>query len=293
MTRALLHVLHFLGDEHRLDSRERIRLIALCILPLMACRFLSDALKPDQMPLYVAIHLSSAILAGFSILGILLRDARKRTWILFAFASLGIQFYGFWPSTPNHYYLYAYILLLLFLFDWESEEERDLCLSGLKWVFVTTMFYAGMKKVMMGTYFNGAFLGFNIQTHKFFQEFFSLILSQQTLDTIRDFPFWEREFRSPSPALTFISNASYLLEVVPTLLLLSRKTRTWAVLILVPVLLTIFVMGRHIYFFLCCLALLSLFMKKNHLKILLALQIPILVYLLLAHIWRWPGTGWQ
>jgi hypothetical protein len=74
------------------------------------------------------------------------------------------------------------VLLFLVL----SQRDPELGMKAARWMIVIVLFHSGLQKMVMGQYFNGAFLAFNTATIQNFSDFMGLVLSGDEFARIRE-----------------------------------------------------------------------------------------------------------
>ena len=161
--------------------------------------------------------------AGFALCLLLtfFRDGAQLATRLATVLALGTMVWQF-PQVANHSFLVLFCLLLLALANLDREPEAVLGMRAIRWVTVIVLFYTGLKKVLMGTYFKGQFLTWTIAHETRFASIFSWILPEAELSRIQALKDSAGPFATEWWLLLVTSNFIYLAELLLPVLLLIR-----------------------------------------------------------------------
>ena len=194
------------------------------------------------------------------------------------------------PAVSNHFFLVFFCLLLLSILNLERPPEALLGLQACRWVVLIVLFYSGVQKVLYGTYFQAQFLTWTIAHDVRFEQAFAPILPAAEAARIAALAETAGPFVSEWWPMLVISNFVYLFELLATLLLLHRRTRSAAVAA-VFMFMVLIESGAREWFFGCVFVnLLFLFTRKSWYRVLLPLTFIIYALLLfprLDRVWGW------
>ncbi|MEO8605753.1 MAG: hypothetical protein ABI629_24505 [bacterium] len=157
------------------------------------------------------------------------RYARQATWL--ALLVLTIKLAASFPTTSNHFFIEFLCMALLALCNIDVSDERALLLSGARWLTLIVFFWSGVQKVLYGTYFDGAFLGYSISTRPSFATLFAWAVPAQEiarLQGLREVSPGAGPYALQTPLALLMANGVYVFEMLAPVLLLIRRTRTWA-----------------------------------------------------------------
>jgi hypothetical protein len=186
------------------------------------------------------------------------------------------------PGAANHHHLHVLLLLLLCLFHRDGARGHAPALQCLRWVTVIGLLWSGLQKVLYGYYFNGSFLAFLISKESRFADFFSLAVPAEEITRLRGLEFVDGAgpYLVESFPLVLMSWLTWIIEIVPVLLLLVPRLRAFAVLVLIAFVLTIELGARELFFGALMVNLLLLFLREDWNRRLLPLFAGLLLYML-------------
>jgi hypothetical protein len=130
----------------------------------------------------------------------------------------------------NHVYLELLLLALYALLDPERGDEAVLLACALRWMVVLLLCWAGLQKVLYGTYFRAEFLCWMIAARPAFAQALGFLVSAEELSRLVSAgaqAVGSGPYRSDAWLLLAASNAVWIAELVLPALLLVRRTRVW------------------------------------------------------------------
>ena len=151
-----------------------------------------------------------------------------------------------WPNFANHLFLEWSVLLFLVL----SQRDPELGMKAARWMIVIVLFHSGLQKMVMGQYFNGAFLAFNTATIQNFSDFMGLVLSGDEFARIREMAGkpGTGPYAVSDPLFVVMSNLVWIGEMSLGPLLLFKKTRKFAVAAAIALIVSIELGARELIF---------------------------------------------
>lgn len=234
----------------------------LFVLLHVSARTLLWALKDDD---HLALRLALPAGLALCFAAAALRPAWARRATLAALLLLSTKLFASFPSTSNHFFIEYCCVALLAFCDLSDAGERALALNAARWLMLIVLFWSGVQKVLYGTYFNAAFLGFSVAHKPSFEALFRWLLPADELarlQGLRATSVGAGPYAIASPLALLIANGSYLFEIVAPFLLLWRRTRPWAVLATVGFLVCIELGARELMFGALFVNLLLLFVPR-------------------------------
>jgi len=222
-------VLALADDADRAAQAPIARAFQLFLLLHVTTRTLLWALRAADRPgrYLLAAGLAACGLAAWRVP----RYARAATVV--ALAILTIKLADSFPTTSNHFFIEFLCIALLALCNIEQADERALLLSAARWLTLIVFFWSGMQKVLYGTYFDAAFLGFSISSKPSFAALFGWLvpsLEVARLQSLRPLGPGVGPFAIQAPLAVATANGVYLFEMLAPLLLVIRRTRMLAAL---------------------------------------------------------------
>jgi hypothetical protein len=133
----------------------------------------------------------------------------------------------------NHVYLELLLLGLFALLDPERDDEAVLLTCALRWMVVLLLLWAGLQKVLYGTYFRAEFLCWMIAQRPPFAQALGFLLPADELARLAAAgaqAVGSGPYRTDSVLLIAASNSVWIAELALPALLISRRTRmvgTW------------------------------------------------------------------
>jgi len=216
-----------------------------------------------RAPTMEEIKSQVALLTILFSLGFFFHQRSRRLW-LFGFFALGLLLGSLeFPDTPNHRLIEVVVLGLACLSDPNRPQERGLFFVFIRTFALLILFYAGVQKLLLGTYFNGQYLAYKTYSSISFQNLGFLWCSKEELENLKSLPWPPYAGMGPFKLSTWygiiLSNATWILELVlPLLCFFGKRKNLWATITLAFVL-GIQAMALEIEFFLLMMSLLSLF----------------------------------
>ncbi|MEE3332412.1 MAG: hypothetical protein VX246_16205 [Myxococcota bacterium] len=163
-------------------------------------------------------------------------------------AVVAVQF----PVVANHSYLQLLLLGLCAALDPDDEREQELFVQGARWLVVAVLFWSGAKKLYYGTYFHGEYLAYQVARDARFSDFFGLFAPaevarlQSYAAAAGTGPY--RLGGTSGPLLVALSNGIWIAEMTVPLLLLWHRTRRFAWILGLGLLLGIEFVAREAFF---------------------------------------------
>ncbi|MDX2168109.1 MAG: hypothetical protein SF182_13630 [Deltaproteobacteria bacterium] len=241
----------------------------LFVLLHVSARTLLWALKDDD-------HLALRLMLPAGLALCFLVAARRPAWArratLAALLLLSTKLFASFPGTSNHFFIEYCCVALLTLCDLRDAGERALALNAARWLMLIVLFWSGVQKVLYGTYFNAAFLGFSVAHKPSFAAVFAWLLPAEELarlQGLRATAVGSGPFAINAPLARLVANGAYLFEIVAPCLLLWRRTRVWAVLATIGFLVCIEAGARELMFGALFVNLLLLFLPRPVNRVLL------------------------
>lgn len=199
------------------------------------------------------------------------------------------------PVIANHQTLEYFVLALLLFFSFKKEEEASFILIVLRFFCIFIFFYAGLQKLLYGTYFFGQYLSFKIVADESFMKFFSFFISEEALKPVLEyhdklsFVFNEGKWIKPETTgsyyinhwfMILASNLTWIGEILAGILLFSRRFRKIGVFITLGMLFLIELAAREAFFGLLYTSFLFLFLDSKYIKKIM--PIMLVLYFLVA-----------
>lgn len=285
LSRFFSRGLRLAGDA----PEESRRLLAFRLYLMIHAPFelLWDSLIWESDRAYYGVAFAAGLLASLALSRVAGREILgARVYVGFHLAVILWLF----PAVSNHFFLAFSCLLLLSVLDLENDRERLLGLQAIRWMTVIVLFYSGLQKVLYGTYFQAQLLAWTIAHDARFKNAFGKILPADEALRLQALADTAGPFGSEWWPLVFISNFTYLFEMVAPLLLFHPRTRSAAVAATVLFLLLIETAARE-YFFGCLFVnMVALFARRNWYPVLLPLTAAVYAFQLiprLDRIWEW------
>ncbi len=166
------------------------------------------------------------------------------------------------PRSGNHLYLVVVILGLCVRLEFGSDAMRDLLARSLRWILVVVLFYSGLQKLAHGFYLDGQMLAY-LGDRDGYSGLLSLLAPEAEVHRLAALPRTQGggPFSTTAPLLLVASNLTYVAEMALPFLLLSAKSRRFAVPATFGLILVIEVFAREVFFGLWFSALLLLFVR--------------------------------
>ena len=174
----------------------------------------------DPDPVRIAVGLTLALLAVAAL------KRFRPGYICLALVLMTAKTVYVFPHNANHQMLEWLILVVLVVGGTTDQGSARLSLGALRWMVVGVFFWAGIQKVLYGTYFDGAYLATRLnQEH--YRVAFEVILGDEMVAEIMSRR--ERSRNAPFTLLSttgyLVSNLAYLVEIILALVLLAPRMR--------------------------------------------------------------------
>jgi len=211
-----------------------------------------------------------------------------------ALLELALVFSAF-PENANHQFLALVLALLLLLVRRDADDfdpvDARTCLQATRWVVLIGIAWAGVMKLVYGGWLGGEFLSFRIALDPDFAQVFLPFVPA---------PEWQRlvglenqlgagPFRADAPVLVALSNLTWLAELLLPVGLLFARTRRFAMVGAVSLLLVIQLGAGEIFFAGLMTGGLLLFAERDRLRS--ALPVVALVYWVQLFADEWAVLG--
>ncbi len=202
------------------------------------------------------------------------------------------------PFTANHVFLEFLVLALLGLLDEREQREGELLLQAIRWLVAVVFFYTGLQKVLYGCYFDGQALSYLAGTEDRFRLFFQHLIPAEEMQRLISYneklvepgkfrpALGSGPYRVDSLWFIIVSNGVYIFEMLAGVLLIVRRTRSWAVGASIVFVIMIELGAREITFGALMINLLLLSSKRTWVKWLFVPFAMLYLYLVAA------GVGW-
>jgi hypothetical protein len=151
----------------------------------------------------------------------------------------------------NHVYLELVLLAVYALLDPERDGEAVLLACALRWVVALLLFWAGLQKVLYGTYFRAEFLCWMIAQRPAFAAALGFLLPADELARLAAAgaqAVGSGPYRTHAWLLVAASNAVWIAELALPALLLIRRTRVWGAWLAAAFVLSIQLVAREAMF---------------------------------------------
>lgn len=220
-------------------------------------------LKPNEGPFALTEPLAWVVAIGLC-LSVPLAFWRPAAATRAALLLVAIECVGRFPRTANHAALTLICLLFLSYLDERKAEEAPLAGAALCLTTLIVFFWSGLQKLLLGTWDQGEFLAYSLARTPRFAPLSVLVPKEELfrLTSINPAAIGDGPYRFDAFLPLFLSNATYLAEMVLPLLLLFRRTRRAAAAALILLLFAIESMAREFFFGGLMLALLLLFFSR-------------------------------
>jgi len=216
-------------------------------------------------------------------------DLRVRRW---AFALLvvthGAVIAWEFPAAGNHAYLELLLCALCAFIDPDEPEESRLFLRAVRYVVVLIFVYSGIQKAVHGYYFQGHFLA-DAMWMETFRPVLALLMPENEFTRLAalDRNVGEGPYIVDSAFFVLVSNAVWIVEIVLGVMLVVRRTRTFAALASIAFVAGIEVAARELFFGFIYTNSLLLFLPGNvHRRLVVptaVLMLVLIAVLALAH----------
>ena len=258
-----------IGDDERLSGQVRFdQFLNLLVFVLLGCWVPSHLLmSPNWSEPKAPLSLVFVLVAVIFYWG----PPQRRRLALGGLFTVGCVLAAVeFPNTPNHRLLELVPLGLAWLTCSESAIERRVFFSFVRAFALVVLFYAGVQKILLGTYFEGQYLAYKTYATPSFQNVAHLWCSQAELKYFQSLPW------PPYAGLTgfklktwyglLLSNLTWVLELIlPLLVVFSAKRQLWLVVTLMFAA-SFQLAALEAEFFLMMLVLLSLYFNEAHEK---------------------------
>lgn len=177
------------------------------------------------------------------------------------FVGLAYKFVEFAPVWSNHLAIEMVVSGFLLLGARSREGWAELC-QALKWLVFISFFWAGLQKLLHGTYFDGTYLAFAAANHERFATFYAWILPAEEMQAIASLRY-PGPYRFHSGLGLAVSNAVWIGEMGSALLLLSKRSRAFGIAGTLALVVAIELAARELMFGFLFLNLLLLYPARD------------------------------
>jgi hypothetical protein len=204
-----------------------------------------DAARVGGHPLHVAIAVVLTAAAAASLRRGLARPA------VFAGVWAVLVEVAITHGPANHVYLELLLLAAYALLDPERGDEAVLLACVLRWMVALLLFWAGLQKLLYGTYFRAEFLCWMIAQRPAFADALGFLLPADELARLAAAgaqAVGSGPYRTHAWLLIAASNAVWIAELALPALLLFRRTRVWGAWLAAAFVLSIQLVAREAVF---------------------------------------------
>jgi hypothetical protein len=222
-----------------------LRAFRMLLLVHGAVRLWDSYLLKGEHPLHLAMALVLTLAACAAT-----RPRFARIAVLAALWAVGLEI-AVTHGPANHVYAELLLLGLVALLDPDRQHEATLLVCALRWMVALLLFWAGLQKVLYGTYFQADFLCWMIARRPAFADALGWLLPAQELARLTAASATELgagPFRSDAVLLVLASNAVWIAELLLPALLLVRRTRIPAAWLAAAFVLSIQLVARELMF---------------------------------------------
>jgi hypothetical protein len=247
-----------------------------------------DAFRVGGHPLHLGIAVVLTLAAAASLSRRLGRPAVfAGAWAVFVEVAVT-------HGPANHVYLELVLLGLYALLDPERDGEASLLACALRWVVALLLFWAGLQKVLYGTYFHADFLCWMIAQRPAFAEALAFVVPADELARLAAAgaqAVGSGPYRSHAWLLVAASNAVWIAELALPALLLVRRTRVVGAWLAAAFVVSIQLVAREAMFGLLYSQLVLLVLPGRGYRRIAPAYAAAYAYLAL-HLLGWAPAGW-
>lgn len=176
------------------------------------------------------------------------RWSRAAVWI--ALWTVGVEI-AITHGPANHVWAEGMLLGLFALLDPDDPQESEWLLCALRWMVALLLFWAGLQKVLYGTYFRGEFLCWMIAQRPAFATALSWVVPADEVARLLEAggrAVGSGPYRTDSVVLLLGSNAVWIAELVLPAMLLWRRSRVVGAVLAALFVLSIQLVAREVMF---------------------------------------------
>ena len=255
---------------------------------LFACTLLIEQMirAGAHWDTYTTLHVGNTLVGIIAAVAALFTPLRRAAFAVL-FVNLTTIVWRDFPATGNHAYLETMIAGFLALLDPDEEVERTAILRALGWTAIVVLLASGVHKLVQGYYFRGQYLAYATWIESFRTVIAPLAGPDEFVRFIKySGVVGDGPYISKSPALLAASNLVYLAEIGLALMLIVRRTRTFAVLATVAMLVGIEVAAREFFFGMVFINLVMLLAPSDlHRRIEPFAMVALVALLVLRFVW--------
>ncbi len=193
---------------------------------VIAAEYWTKGLR-DRPLMSVVDWLQVAAVSSLVLLVLLGRQRRA------AFAGLAVLqvwwIAAYFPLTGNHRYLECFLCGLCATLALDRDDERLWLLRSVRWVTVVVLFFSGLQKLLHGYWFRGQFLAWSIWRDNFRVALEPLLPAGEASRLLElGSAAGSGPYLISSPTVLLLSNAVWSAEILLAVLLVPRRTRSFA-----------------------------------------------------------------
>lgn len=283
-------ILGLTGDADPRAGADSLRLKSLrtIVLVLQAAETWAWYAEPGGHSFGVLVL--AVVYTALAAIGFAGRLARVAAWGLVL--TLVGQFVWTFPLIANHRFLVLMLALALAWLDLDDEGEARLSLQTVRWLMIITLFYAGLQKVLHGTYFRGQYLAYLMSLSERFTSALGWLAPPDELARLLAIgepvpgagPYTVDGF-----AFVAMANLVWIAEIVLAGGLLWRRTRRVSVYLAAAMMLAIEAGARELFFGVLYVNVMLVFLPGTAVRRLLPATIAIYV---VVTVLKLAGVPW-
>lgn len=234
------------------SARSHLEAFRTLVLAHLATQSAAWAIVPPEGPLaFPAWAIIAAAALEFALLAASL-VGRGRLACQLAVPIVFAQLVWTFPHAANHTGLAFVLLGFCALFDPASREDERAMLQSLRWIAALVFIWAGLQKVLHGTYFRGEFLAWLVaQGTDRWAFVFGFLIGPEELARLGSYaahPVYSGPYRVASPLFVAASNSVWIMELALGIGLLVHRARHVCGLLAIGVVLAIQTAPREFMF---------------------------------------------
>ncbi len=259
-------ILAVMADDGDAYAASKVHsLISILALHLAARMWAKYIVTPTDWRMLLALGLALAFVLSFS-------SRMRHVSIFLTFTLVATRLAGSFPNIANHSYLEFVCVSLICFADRSSTAGQRVLMQSMKWLPAILFFYAGLQKILYGTYLHGTYLAFLVATNSANTvSFFQWIIPPDELTRLLQTEFPGPYLFSSWPPVV-LSNAVYVSEMLIALTLIPQRCRRIGAIGAFLLLIGIQVFAREMMFGMLCCNLLLVYAPTDWNKKLLPLS---------------------
>jgi len=237
--------LEWFADPPGSDFAASLRAFRLLLLVHASVRLWDRYLVEGGHPLHLAM---AAVLTLASIA--VTRPQLARAAVFAALWTVGMEVI-ITHGLANHVYAELMLLGLYALLDPDREDEALLLVCALRWMVALLLLWAGLQKLLYGTYFHAEFLCWMIARRPAFAAALAWVVPSDELARLvaaGGTQLGSGPYRTDSLLLILGSNAVWIAELVLPVMLLVRRSRVVGAVLAALFVLSIQLVAREVMF---------------------------------------------